>query len=249
MCRDLHDVYIPACVECQRNKSCTSKPPGPLHPLPIPDQCGNSIAINFIGPCPEDDGFNSIVTITDQLGADIHITTTHTDITAEHFTAQFFDLWYCENGLPLNIVCDWDHLFVSKFWKALTKLTGVKLKMSTAYHPQTDGSSEWLNKTIMQALHYHVACNQKGWACALLHIHFNVMNMVNVSTGFSSFQLRMGRSPWLIPPLINEAVTKHATDNSEATNTTALIEKLALDVMEAQDNLLTAKVSQVKFSW
>jgi Integrase zinc binding domain len=131
MCKDLQEAYLPACVDCQRNKDPTLKLTGPLHPLPIPDQRGDSIAIDFIGPCPTDDGFDGIVTITDCLGADIHIAPTHMDITAECFTVQFFNLWYCENGLPLNIVSNRDKIFVSKFWKALMKLTGIKLKMSS----------------------------------------------------------------------------------------------------------------------
>jgi hypothetical protein len=65
-----------------------------------------------------------------------------TDLTAEELAVVFFDNWYCENGLPTTIVCDRDKLFVSHFWKALTKLTGVTLKMSSAYHPETDGASE-----------------------------------------------------------------------------------------------------------
>ena len=38
MCCDLEAAYIPLCAECQQNKSCTTKPIGPLHPLPVPDQ-------------------------------------------------------------------------------------------------------------------------------------------------------------------------------------------------------------------
>jgi hypothetical protein len=52
MHRDLEESYIPACPECACNKSRTSKPAGPLHPLPIPDNRGESIAIDFIGPLP-----------------------------------------------------------------------------------------------------------------------------------------------------------------------------------------------------
>jgi hypothetical protein len=106
MCHDLLKVYIPSCVDCQHNKDATTKPVGPLHPLPIPDQCGNSIAIDFIGPLPLNDGFDVIVTITDHLGVDICIAATHTNITTEHFAMQFFDLWYCKNSLLLNIVSD-----------------------------------------------------------------------------------------------------------------------------------------------
>jgi hypothetical protein len=189
MRRDLNEAYIPACVQCQCNKNCTSKPVGPLHPLPIPDGRGDLIAIDFIGPLPVDEGFDCIVTITDRLGADIRIVPTHTEITAERFAAQFFDLWYCKNGLPLNIVSDRDKLFISKFWKALHNLMGVKLNMSSAYHPETDGSSERSNKTVAQALRYHVDRHQKGWVKALPLVRFNIMNTVNSSTGFSPFQL------------------------------------------------------------
>ena len=103
---------------------------------------GDLVALDFIGPLPEDGGFNSILTMTNQLGADIQIVPTCTDIMAEDFAGIFFNEWYCKNGLPLDIVSDRDKLFMSKFWKALHKLTGVKLKMSTAYHPQTDDASE-----------------------------------------------------------------------------------------------------------
>ena len=61
---DLEKSYIPSCSDCQWNKSRTTKVPGPLHPLPIPDDHGDSVALNFIGPLPKDDGYNCILTMT-----------------------------------------------------------------------------------------------------------------------------------------------------------------------------------------
>ena len=112
--------------------------------------------MDFIGPLPIDSGFNCILSITDRIGANVRIVPTNLNITAEDLAVLFFNNWYCENGLPNNIICDRDKLFISRFWTALTKLTGVKLKMSTAYRPETDGSSERSNKMINQMLHYHV---------------------------------------------------------------------------------------------
>jgi len=190
MRRDLEQGYVASCPDCQRNKSATTKPYGPLHPLPIPDQRGDSVAIDFIGPLPEDEGKNCIIMFTDHLGSNIQLVPTRTDITAEDLAYLFFDKWYCENSLPADIVSDRDKLFMSRFWKALHKLTGIKLKMSTAYHLETDGASEWTNKTINQALRYHVECNQMGWARALPCVCFDMMNTINKSTGFTPFQLR-----------------------------------------------------------
>ena len=68
------------------------------------------------------------------------------DITTEDFGVLFFNHWYC---LFLTV-------FMSHFWNTLHTLCGLKLKMSTAYHPQMDGSSEWTNKMINQAPCFHV---------------------------------------------------------------------------------------------
>ncbi len=125
MRRDLEQSYIPSCEPCQRNKSTTSKTPGPLHPLPIPDKRDESVAIDFIGPLPVDGGFNCIATFTDCIGVDICIVPCKTNLSTEGMAQLFFDNWYCKNGLPLEIVSDRDKLFISKFWKVLHKLTGV----------------------------------------------------------------------------------------------------------------------------
>jgi len=106
MRRDLENAYVPGCVDCQRNKSQTSKPQGPLHPLRVPDERGSSVAMDFVGPLPEDEGFNCILTMTDRLGSDIWIIPTRTDVTAEALASLFFKHWYCENGLPTDIVSD-----------------------------------------------------------------------------------------------------------------------------------------------
>jgi hypothetical protein len=79
---------------------------GPLHPLPVPDKRFDSVAIDFIGPLPKDDGFDTIVTMTDRLGADVQIVPCRGDMSAEDFAFLFFDKWYCENGCPLEIISE-----------------------------------------------------------------------------------------------------------------------------------------------
>ena len=159
---------------------------------------------------------------------------------AKELTQIFFDNWYCDNGLPLDIISNRDKLFVSKFWKALHVLTGTKIKMSSSYHPETDGSSECTNKMVNQMLRYHVEHNQLGWVHALPLVCFNIMNTINKSMGFLPFQLCMGCSPHIIPPLIEW----EAQDTTpKAQRTYELIKKLEQISMEAQDNLLWAKIS------
>ncbi|GBE82212.1 hypothetical protein SCP_0405950 [Sparassis crispa] len=246
MRHDLEQSYVPSCPDCQRNKSRTKKPSGPLHPLPVPDQHGDNIAMDFIGPLPADEGFNCILSITDRLHSDVHIIPTHMTLTASQLVLLFFDHWYCENGLPLDIVSNRNKLFMSEFWAALHKRIGILLKMSTAYHSQTDSVSEHMNKTINQAICYHVRHNQKGWVCALPRVRFDIMNSVNTSTGFSNFQLRLSRSPRLIPPLVPDHL--ELPSNHADFDTLQLISQLQSDVDEAKDNMLQAKIHQTHFA-
>jgi hypothetical protein len=211
------------------------------------------VAIDFVGPLPKDDGFNAIVTMTDRLGADIQIAPCNSNITAKEFATIFFDKWFCENGCPRELITDRDKLFVSRFWKALMTLSGIKHKMSTAFHPQTDRSSERSNKTVIQALRFHVERNQTGWVRALPKVRFDIMNTVNAATGFSPFTLKSRHSPCLIPPLVDalapdpgtEMRATAATPTSDGEDTAhAVMERLTNDLLKARDSLTAAKISQ-----
>jgi hypothetical protein len=248
MRRDLTCGYISGCMDCQRNKSSTSKMVGPLHPLPIPDKHFDSVAIDVIRPLPKDKGFDTIVTMMDCLGADVQIAACTTDMSAEDFAFLFFDKWYCENGCPVEIISDRDKLFVSKFWRTLMKLTGINHKLSTAYHPQTDGSSEQSNKTIVQCLHFHVERNQKGWAKALPKVRFDMMNTPNGLTGVSPFVLKTGRSPRLLPRLIRTLSTNEEDPSDHEVEARTFIEAMEEETNAVKDNLLAAKIQQAYFA-
>jgi hypothetical protein len=240
MHRDLEKAYVPSCADCQRNKSRTTKPIGPLHPLPVPDGRCDSVAIDFVGPLPLDDGYDCILTITDRLGSDIRIIPTMCSLTAAGLAKIFVDEWYCENGLPLEIVSDRDKLFVSRFWKELHKITGIKLKMSSSYHPETDGASKRTNKTVIQCVRFTVERDQQGWAQALPKVRFNIMNTINRSTGYSPFQLRFRKSPHVLPPLIDPPPDRDQDDLSVLER----IEAMLPIELDARDNLLTSKIRQ-----
>ena len=114
--------YILGCLECQRNKPCTPKPPGPLHPLSVYNKQRDCITMDFIGP---NDSFNCILTITDRFIADIRIVPCHIDIMGKFSRSilQALVLWR-QYSLGNH---EWPRQmgFVT-IWHTLNKQTGVR---------------------------------------------------------------------------------------------------------------------------
>ena len=86
-------------------------------------------------------GFDSIVVCVDRLTKMMHCQPTHTNVKAPELAKVFFDTVVRLHGLPDNIVSDRDAKVTGHFWRELFKHVGVKLSMSTAFHPQTDGQT------------------------------------------------------------------------------------------------------------
>ena len=74
------------------------------------------------------------------------------------------------------------------------------------------------------------------------------MNSVNASTGFSNFQIRLGRSPRLIPPIVPTTITDLRSNATESVCAQELIKTIKMDVAEAKDNLIQAKVFQTHYA-
>jgi hypothetical protein len=136
---------------------------------------------------------------------------------------------------------------VADLWNSFFKLTRVKQKLSSSHHPQTDGSSEHSNKTVIQCIRFHVECHQQSWARALPTIRFRMMNSINASTGLSGFQVCIGCSPCVLPPLVPSLpkVDNLRKDIAKALRET--VDKIHDLESQAKDTLLVAKVSQAHF--
>lgn len=189
--------YVTSCPTCQAVKSSNQLPPGLLHPLPIPDDRWEQIAMDLIVHLPQTPrGFDAIVTFTDRFSKMVHFVPTQTTVTAPTLAKLAFDHVFRYHGLPKTIVSDRDPRFISLFWQALFKITGTKLAMSTAYHPQTDGQSERTNRTLEDMLRAFTSDNHSDWDTHLAAAEFAINNAVQESTGYSPFFLNYGRHPF-----------------------------------------------------
>jgi transposase InsO family protein len=197
--------YVRTCDACQRNKPSNLKPPGLLQPLPIPTQNWEGIAMDFIVRLPPTASkHTAILTVVDRLTKMAHFIPTTTNVTAEAAAQQYFAGVVRLHGLPKSIVSDRDSKFTSNFWRALSHLTGTRLDMSTARHPQTDGQSERMNRTLEEMLRAYATLNP-NWDELLPALEFAYNDSIQASSKHTPFFLNYGFHPHSPLGLLSQA--------------------------------------------
>ena len=148
--------FVQECDVCQRVKYSNKAPASLLQPLPIP-QVWEDLTMDFIIGLPISEGNSTILVVVDRFSKQIHFGALPINYLAPR-VANLFSTMVCKlHGIPRSIVSDRNAAFMSKLWTELFVLSGTLLKRSIAYHPQTDGQSEVLNRILQQYLKYFVA--------------------------------------------------------------------------------------------
>jgi len=123
------------CLTCQQNQVVNKKQVGLLRPLPIPKRPWESVSMDFMVSLRPSRGFDAIMVVVDRFSKMAHFIPTKENATAQKTRRLFFTHVFKHHGLPRDIVSDRDPKFTSKFWRALWKCMGTKLKMSTSFRP------------------------------------------------------------------------------------------------------------------
>lgn len=187
--------YVQECNVCQRQKYVASTSGGLLQPLPIPTQIWKNLSMDFITGLPKSKGFEAVFVVVDRLSKYSHFIPLKNPYSArtlaEIFTKEVVRL----HGVPLSIISDRDPIFVSNFWQELFKLQETQLKMSTAYHRQTDGQTEVINRCLETFLWCFIADQPKTWVLWLPWAEYWYNTTFHVSTGSTPFEIVYGRTP------------------------------------------------------
>jgi hypothetical protein len=219
--------YVRTCVSCQQSKATNQLPAGLLQSLEIPAQQWECVTQDLITGLPTTKrGNDTIVVWVDKLTKMMHATAASTaegGTKAPSMARLFFDNVVRLHGVPKKIVSDRDKRFDSNFWRCLWQMLGTKLAMSTAYHPQTDGQTERMNRTLEDILRHYVGFHHDDWDDHLTAAEIAINNSVAQSTGFSPYFLNYGRHPLfpmtsILPSTPNETVAqtiRHMHDNIE----------------------------------
>jgi transposase InsO family protein len=132
-----------------------------------------------------------MMVITDRLGKGVMLKAMR-DIMVEIVAKWFAKTYYRRHRLPRAIVSDWGKQFVGALWGRVCKLLGITRRLSTAYYPETDGSTERMNQTIETFLYTFVDYDQVNWAGLLPHTELAINNRDATSIGVSPFFLSHG---------------------------------------------------------
>ena len=225
--------FIRSCETCARAKIPRHRPYGLLQPLPISKGPWLSLSMDFITDLPSSNLKDSILVVVDRLTKMAHFIPCNKTITGEETAKLFLENIYRIHGLPNDIVSDRGSQFISNFWRGLFQILGVKINLSTAYHPQSDGQTERVNQILEQYLRCSVNYQQDNWAELLPLAEFAYNNTVHSSTKQTPFFANYGQHP-RGDPFQGRHVGSPAAEEL-ATRLANIHKELRFQLQEAQD--------------
>ena len=155
--------YVAGCIKCQKSKADGHSRQAKLVPMPTGERPFEEIGMNFVGEFPESEAFNAILLVTDRFTRVQHYRPGKTTWTAADVANAYINEIWRLHGLPRYITSDRGPQFAYKFYEELNRKRNINLRLSTAYHPKTDGLRE---RAVLTLKHYlRIYCHDRQNRC------------------------------------------------------------------------------------
>ena len=169
---------------------------GLYSPLPVPTRPWDDVSMDFVLGLPRTvHHHDSIMVVVDCFSKISHFLPCSKTSNATRVALLYFWEVVHLHGLPKSILSDRDVRFTSHFWRTLWSMLGIKLRFSTAYHPQTDGQMEVVNWSLGNLLRSLVGDNLTTWDLFIPHVEFAYNTLANRTTSMSPFEVAHGLVP------------------------------------------------------
>jgi inorganic pyrophosphatase len=152
--------------------------------------------MDFITDLPLSEDCNQLWVIVDRFTKMAHFIPLHKDQKkAEHLVKIFAREIWRFHGIPTDMISDRDSRFTSTEWKQFLGILGIRPRMSTSFHPQTDSQTEPINQTIEAYLWSFINYEMDNWVGLLPMAEFTYNNSVTQATWMSPFYANYGWHP------------------------------------------------------
>ncbi|CAM8997673.1 unnamed protein product [Rhodiola kirilowii] len=192
--------------------------------------------MDFITQLPPSTGHSAIMVVVDRLTKYAHFSKLKGGYTAADVALVFIRDIIKLHGFPASIVSDRDPIFLSKFWKALFKQQGTLLVYTTVYHPQGDGQTEVVNRSLEDYLRCFVSDHQRDWVTLLPWAEFSYNTALHSSIGMTPYEAVYGRSPPTKLEHIPGAITVAAVED-QVRDRTQLLQTLKANLAKARHRM------------
>ena len=239
--------FVKNCDVCGRTSIWRDKKKGLLKPLPVPSQIWREISMDFITGLPPSgsDKITILLVITDRLSKGIILIPIKSELfDAEGLAKVFLEYYLPHHWIPQAIVSDRGPQFVNAFWNLVCKRLNINQRLSTAYHPETDGSTERANQEVETYLRTFVAYEQDDWVKWIPLAQVAINNKPASSTQISPFFMSHGYDAC---PISTSSEEIYAV-GTPAERGLLVIDKLKEAHEFAQTAMVVAQQSQVKYA-
>jgi hypothetical protein len=239
--------FVAGCAVCQQNKVHTHPVSPPLNPIKtITTLPFKQLSVDLVTDLPLSNGYDSLMVVVDHgLTKGVILVPCSKTIDANGIAQLFFEFVFKRFGLHDVLIFDRGPQFASAFARELARILQYDVRLSTAYHPQTDSQTERTNQEIETYLRIFCANNPHKWSKFLTSAEYLHNSVPHSSTKVSPFSLILGYEPRAYPPLGKTFLPALESCLSSLESS----QKEALAAHETARRIMTERSSRRFFPW
>ncbi|UYV68139.1 hypothetical protein LAZ67_5003162, partial [Cordylochernes scorpioides] len=214
MLKDVSE-FVKTCHLCQSRKGSNQSPSGLLQPIPPANYPFERIGIDFVGPLPSTKRRRKWIIVLTDYYTRYAETKAVSEATVKEVSTFLIEQIFLRHGAPRFLISDRGSQFTSNLMKEVMKMCKVKHCFTTSYHPQTNGLTERLNRTLINMISMYVNTDQKNWDEILPFVTHAYNTTIQETTGYSPFFLLFGRKPMSLLDDDNMPIDNNMNDYDE----------------------------------